>query len=99
MLKQRLALELDQDINRVDSRVNKIAQDEIDDAIAATKRHRGFRPLLRKRRKAGSLAAREHKRQNTKLHIKTYPRSIDSFPANRVSFRILMIPIECEFDE
>ncbi len=45
VLKQRLAPELDQNIDRENSGIDEITQDEIDDAIFAAKWHRGLGAL------------------------------------------------------
>src|SRR2546425_13329611 len=42
---QRLGLVLDQDIQRVDARVHKVGQDEIDDPVFAAKGHGGISPV------------------------------------------------------
>ena len=45
MLEQGLALELDQDVNRVDARVDQVAQNEIDDPVPPAEGDRRFGAL------------------------------------------------------
>ena len=47
VFQQGLRFELGHDINRQDAGVHEVRQHEIDDTVAAAKRHRGFRPVLR----------------------------------------------------
>ena len=67
MLQQRLALELDQDIDRIDAGIDQIAENEIDDPVTAAKGYRRLRSFLGQRIKAGSLPAGQHKREHPKL--------------------------------
>src|SRR5262249_10153006 len=68
MLEQRLALELGQDVDRVDAGVDEVAQDEVDDAVLASERDRGLCPLLGEREEPGSLAAGEYDSEDAEPH-------------------------------
>src|SRR6266852_1263895 len=46
VLEERLAFELDQDVHRIDARVDQVAEDEVDNPIAASKRNGGFGTFL-----------------------------------------------------
>ncbi len=59
MLKQRLATELREYVDRVDSGLDEIAENEIDDAIFSTEGNRGFRTLASEAIEPGSFAAGE----------------------------------------
>ena len=69
VLQQRLALELDQNIDRVDAGIYQIAEDEIDDPVTAAEGYRRLRSFFRERIKAGSLSAGQYKREHPKLHV------------------------------
>jgi hypothetical protein len=68
VLQQRLAAELSQHINRVDSRVEEITQHEIDDPVFTAERHGRFGPFLSERKEAGALASRQHDPQYAYAH-------------------------------
>src|SRR5262249_28052482 len=68
MLQQRLAAELGQYIDRIDSGVNKVTEDEIDNAILAAERHGRFGPLLGQRKQPGALAPGKHDSQDAYAH-------------------------------
>ena len=68
VLQQRLAAELRQHVDRVDSGVDEVAQDEIDDAVLAAKGNGRFGPLLGERIKPRSLAAGQHDAQHPNAH-------------------------------
>src|SRR5262245_42762861 len=57
MLQERLAPELGQDIDGVDAGIDEIAEDEVDDAVLAAKRDRGFSALAGEWIEAGALTA------------------------------------------
>ena len=63
VLQQRLALELGQHVDRIDAGVDKVAQDEIDDAILAAERDRGFGAFLGQRVQPGTLSSGQHDSQ------------------------------------
>ena len=48
--------------------IEKIAEHEIDNAIAAAEGHGRFGPLLRERIQPGAFAARQNKGQDAHLH-------------------------------
>ena len=68
VLEQRLAAELRQHIDRIDSRVDEITQDEIDDPVLAAERNGRFGPFLRQRIEPGSLAAGQYDAQHADAH-------------------------------
>ena len=70
MLQQRLALELDQDIDRVDAGIDEVAENEIDDPVTAAEGYCRLRSFFRERIKAGSFPAGQHKREHPKLHVR-----------------------------
>src|SRR5438552_1849367 len=95
MLQQRLTLELRKNVDGINTRVDEIAQDEVDDSVAAPKRYCRFCPFLSQRIKARSLSACEHKRENPKLHADRPPpisilenTSISSHVADRPGGRL-----------
>src|SRR5579884_1788435 len=57
---QRLGLVLHEDVQRVDPRVDEVAQDEVDDPVLAPERHGGLAALLRQRVETLALAAGQH---------------------------------------
>ena len=63
MLQQRLTFELGQNIERIDPRVDEIAQDEVDDAILPAERHGGFGAFLGQRVQPGTLSTGQHDSQ------------------------------------
>ena len=60
VLEQRLAAELRQDIDRIDARVDEVAQDEIDDPVLAAERDGRLGPFLCERIEPSALAAGQH---------------------------------------
>ena len=82
MLQERLALELDQNIDRVDSGIDQIAENEIDDPISTAERYGRLRSFFRQRIKAGSLPAGQHKREHPKLHVRLSVEARDVQPGN-----------------
>ena len=67
VLEQRLAAELGEDIDRVDSGIDEIAKDEIDDAIFAAERDGRLGTLAGKRKKTGSLTSGEDDAQHAQM--------------------------------
>ena len=65
MLEQRLAAELREHIDGVDSGVDEIAEDEINDPVFAAKGNRRLRPLLRKGKEPRPLASGEYDSQHS----------------------------------
>ena len=68
MLEKRLAAELGQHINRINSRVDEITQHEVDDPVLASKRDGRFGPLVGKGSQPCSLAAGEDDAQYAYPH-------------------------------
>src|SRR5271157_1914186 len=68
MLKQRLAAELGEHIDRVDSGIDEIAEDEIDDPVRASEGNRWLGAIPSEGKQAGSLATGEHNAQNADAH-------------------------------
>jgi hypothetical protein len=68
VLEQRLALELGEHVDRVDARVDEVAQDEVDDAVLAPERHRRLRPLLGQGKEAGTLPPGQDDPENPQSH-------------------------------
>ena len=68
VLQQRLAAELRQHVDRINAGVNEVAQYEIDDAILPAERDGRLGPFLGQRKKAGTLATRQHDSQNAYAH-------------------------------
>ena len=68
VLQQRLALELRQHVDRINARVDQVAQDEIDDPILASERNRRLGAFLGQRIEPGTLAAGEHDSQYAQSH-------------------------------
>jgi hypothetical protein len=68
VLEQRLALELGEDVDRVDAGVDEVRQDEVDDAVLAAEGHRGLGALLGQREQARALAARHHHPEDPEPH-------------------------------
>ncbi len=68
MLEQRLAAELGEHIDRIDSGIDEIAQDEIDDPVFASKGNRRFGAFPRKWKQPGSFATGEHDAQNAGVY-------------------------------
>src|ERR1700722_9260665 len=69
MLQQGLALELDQNINRIDARVNQITEYEIHDPVSTPEGNGRLRPLLGKRVEARALTSGQHKCEHAHLHF------------------------------
>jgi hypothetical protein len=67
MLEQRLAAELGEHIDRVDSGVDEIAEDEIDDAVLASEGNRRLGAFPSEGKKPGSLAAGEYDAQHAEV--------------------------------
>jgi hypothetical protein len=65
MLEQRLAAELGEHVDGVDSGVDEIAEDEIDDPVFAAEGNRRFGAFPRERIEPGSLAASQHDAQHS----------------------------------
>ena len=61
VLVQRLALELDQDVDREDGAVDQVGQGEIDDAVLGREGHGRLGPVLGKRHEPLTPAPREDK--------------------------------------
>src|SRR5207248_8120722 len=68
MLQQGLAAELGQHVDRIDSRVNKVTQDEVDNSILTAEWDGRLGPFLGERRKPGSLTAGEYDAQHADPH-------------------------------
>jgi len=68
MLEQRLAAELGEHVDRIDSGIDEIAQDEIDDPVFASKGNRRFGAFPRKWKQPGSFATGEHDAQNAGVY-------------------------------
>ena len=68
MLQERLAAELRQHIDRINARVDEVAQHEVDDPILASKGDGRFGPFVGKRSKPCSLAAGEDDTQYAYPH-------------------------------
>jgi hypothetical protein len=60
MLEQRLAAELSEHIDRVDSGIDEIAENKIDDSVLTSERHRRLGAFPRKWKEPGSLATGEY---------------------------------------
>jgi len=67
MLEQRLAAELGEHVDRMDSRIDEIAEDEIDDPVFASEGNCRLGAFSREGKEAGSFAAREHDAQYSKV--------------------------------
>src|SRR5205814_1781158 len=68
VLQQALAAELREDVNRINPRINEIAEDKIDDAVFAPKGHRGLRPFLRQRIEPGTFTSGEDESEHAQSH-------------------------------
>jgi hypothetical protein len=64
MLEQRLAAELGEHVDRVDSGIDEIAEDEIDDPVLASEGNRRLGAFSSEGKQAGSLATGEHNPQH-----------------------------------
>ena len=67
VLEQRLAAELGEDIDRVDSGINEITENEIDDAVFAAEGDGRFGTLAGKRKKTGSFTSGEDDAQHAQM--------------------------------
>ena len=72
VLQERLAAELGQHVDRIDTRVDKVAEYEIDDAVFATERDRGFGALLGEGIEPCTLPSGQHDAQHAQLHTAGY---------------------------
>ena len=68
VLEQRLALELGEDVDRVEARVDEVAEDEVDDAVLAPEGNGGLGALLGEGIEASALASGEHDAEHAKSH-------------------------------
>ena len=101
VLEQRLAAELRQHVNRVDSRVDEVAQDEIDDSVFPAERNGGFRPFPRERIKPSALTAGQYDAQRADSHIgssKAYCSSKLRFPQVQFVRNVRLISA-CDFPD
>jgi hypothetical protein len=71
VLQQGLALELNQHVNRIDTRVHQVAEYKVGDPIASPKRNGRFGALLGQRIQTSSFASRQDKRKYAQLHRAT----------------------------
>jgi len=67
VLEQRLAAELGEDIDGVDSGINEVAENEIDDAVFAAEGDGGFGAFAGERKEAGSFASGEDDAQYAQM--------------------------------
>ena len=67
MLEQRLAAELGEHVDRVDSGIDEIAEDEIDDPVFASERNRRLGAFPGKGKEPGSFAAGKYDTQNARV--------------------------------
>ena len=68
VLEQRLALELGEDVDRVDARVDEVAEDEVDDAVLAAERNGRLGALLGEGIEASALPSGENDAEHAKSH-------------------------------
>ena len=68
VLQQRLALELREDVDGVDARVDEVAEDEVDDAVLAPERYRRLGALLGQRKQARAFAAGQDDAEDPESH-------------------------------
>src|SRR4030095_2654807 len=68
MLQERLALELGQDVDRVDARIDEVAEDEVDDAVLPAEGHRRLGALLGQRKETRALPAGQHDPEDSESH-------------------------------
>ena len=73
MLQQGLALELNQDVDGINARVDQVAEDEIDNPITPAKRDGRFGAFLGERIEPGTFAPGQHKRKHAQLHLDEPP--------------------------
>ena len=69
MLQERLALELSQDVDGKNSRIDQVAQDEINNPVTSAEWNSRFRAFLGQRIKACPFTAGQNKCQHSKLHL------------------------------
>src|SRR5208283_1648751 len=67
MLEQRLAAELGEHVDRVDSGVDEIAEDEIDDSVFASERNRRLGAISSEGKEPPSLAAGKYDAQHANV--------------------------------
>ncbi len=67
MLEQRLAAELSEHVDRVDSGIDKIAEDEIDDPVFTSERNRRLGAFPREGKEPGSFAAGQYDAQDPRV--------------------------------
>jgi len=68
VLEQRLALELSEDIRGIDSGVDQIAENEVDNPVFPAEWDSRLSPVFGQRIKAGSLSAGKHHCENSTIH-------------------------------
>ena len=61
VLEQRLALELNQDIDGINTGINQVTQHEIDNAVAAAEGHRRLGSFLGERIEPGAFSSGQYK--------------------------------------
>ena len=72
VLQQRLAAELGQHIDGINAGIDEVAQHEVDDAILASERNRGFGALLGERVEPGAFSTGQDDAEHTQSHIAGY---------------------------
>ena len=75
MLQQTLALELDEYVDRINSGIGQVAENEIDDAITSSEGNRGLGPLLGQRREARASSTGQNECEDADLHGPYSPRT------------------------
>ncbi len=78
VLQQRLALELNQDVDGIDSRVDQVAEDEVDNPITAAKWDGRLGTLFGERIEARPLTPGQHKRKHSQLHFERFSGGADN---------------------
>ena len=68
MLEQRLTAKLGEHVDRVDSGIDEIAEDEIDDSVLASEWNRRLGAFPREGKEPGSFAAGEYDAQHPSVH-------------------------------
>jgi hypothetical protein len=71
MLKQRLAAELNDDVDGMNAGIDEAREHEIHDPVLAPERHRRLGSFFGERVEARALAAREDKGQNLEFHVRS----------------------------
>ena len=84
VLQQRLAAELGKHVKRIDSRIDEVAQHEVDDAILSSEGNRWFGALFGERVEPGAFASGQDDAEHTQSHIAGYCVSRVPGPCNRV---------------